>query len=119
MLLDTFYHLRRDYGTVIQYHKSGKGDVNPETGVRDNSADRTFPLDAVIVPVGHMNEWLAKLLGRVEKIGTCFLIRVSDIPAGITIESEDYFVHGNLKYKHTEFEDFGGVLYALCGETFT
>lgn len=119
MLLDTFYHLRKDYGTVIQFTKAGKGNIDSETGTRDSSADRTFSLPAVICPTGHLNEWLAKLVGRIEKIGTHYLIRVSDIPSGVQIENGDYFVHGNLKYRQLEFEDFDGVLYAVTGETFT
>lgn len=119
MLLDTFYALRKEYGTTIQFTKVGKGNVDPDTGARDSSADRTFPLGAVLCPVGHMNEWLANLLGRVEKIGTCFLIRVSDIPSGIQIENGDYFVHGNLKYRQLNFEDYSGVIIGITGETFT
>jgi hypothetical protein len=118
-LLDLFYFLKKEYGTVIQYTKPGKGDIDPDTGRRDTSADRTFPLDSVLVPVGHTTEWLLKVLGKVERVTTVYLIRVQDIPAGITIETGDWFVHGNLKYKQPEFEDFGGTLIGLTGKTFT
>lgn len=119
VLLDTFYHLMKDYGTTIIFTKVGKGDVNPETGRRDTSADRTFPLSAVLTPVGVTTEFMLKVIGRIEKVESVFLIRLSDLPSGLAIETGDFFVHGNLKYRNLQYEDFDGVLIGLTGETFT
>ena len=118
-LRSSFYFLRKEYGTTIQYTKVGKGDIDPDTGTRDTSADRSFPLPSVFVPVGHMTEWLLKLLGKVETVETVFLVQTSDLPSGITIETGDYFVHANRKFRNLEFEDFGGALYALTGKAHT
>lgn len=118
MLLDTFYHLVKEYGTTIIFTKVGKGDIDPDTGRRDTSADRTFPLPAVLTPVGITTEFMLKLIGRVEKVESVFLIRLSDMPTGLTVESGDFFVHGNLKYRNLNYEDFDGTLIGLTGETF-
>lgn len=118
-LHQNFYFLRKDYGTTILYSKPGKGDIDPDTGLRSTAADRTFPLPAVFVPVGHMTEWLLKILGKVETVESVFLVQTSDLPPGTTVESGDYFVHGNRKFRNLEFEDFGGVLYALTGKAHT
>jgi len=119
MMLDTFYHLQKDYGTTIIFTKVGKGDIDPETGRRDSSADRQFPLPAVLSPVGLTTEFLLKLIGRVEKIETVYLIRVSDLPSGMTVDTGDFFVHGNRKFRNLQTEDFDNVVLGLTGETFT
>lgn len=119
VLLDTFYHLQRDYGTTIVYTKVGKGDIDPETGRRDTSADRSFPLPAVLTPVGITTEFMLRLIGRVEKFEAVFLIRLSDLPTGLTVETGDFFVHGNLKYRNLQYENFDGVLIGVTGETFS
>ena len=119
LLLTTFYSLHKDYGTTITFTKVGKGDIDPDTGRRDTSADRTFPLPAVMSPVAHTTQFLAKLLGRTEKVESMYLIRVSDLPAGITIETGDFFSHGNLKFRNLVFENSGDVMMELTGDTFT
>lgn len=119
VLLDTFYHLNKEYGTTIQFTKTGKGNIDATTGSRDTSGDRSFPLSAVLAPVGHTTEWLAKLLGRTERIESCYLIRVRDLPTGLQVAPEDFFVHGNVKYRNLKFEDYDGTLILLMGESFT
>lgn len=119
MLLQTFYVLLKDYGTTITFTKVGKADIDPETGKRDASADRVFPLPAVVSPVAHSTIFLAKLLGRTEKIEATYLVRVSDLPAGIKIETGDFFAHGDKKYRNLMFENYDNVIVELSGDTFT
>lgn len=119
MLLQTFYSLVKDYGTTITYTKVGKADIDPETGVRDTSADRSFPVPAVLSPVFHTTEFLAKLIGRTEKIESVYLVRLSDFPSGVKIETGDFFTDGNIKYRNLVFQDYGAVVAELTGDTFT
>lgn len=117
MLLSTFYALRKDYGTQITYTKVGKGDIDPDTGVRNNSADRTVSLPAIQVPVDIGLEWMLKFLGRVEKLKTVFLVKASDLIEKPAVD--DFFTHGIFIYREVQIEDFSGVLYGLAGEAFT
>lgn len=116
MILDTFYFLKKEYGTTIQLTKVGKGEVDLDTGVQTPN-HTTYGISAVFAPVGLTTEFLLKLLGRVEKIESVFLIRLADLPAGLSVEPTDFFVHGNLKYQSLEIEDFAGVVLALTGKT--
>lgn len=118
-LLQTFYSLLKDYGTTITFTKVGKADIDPDTGKRDTSADRTFPLPAVMSPVAHTTVFLAKLLGRTEKVEAIYLIRVSDLPAGVNVETGDFFSHGSKKYRNLTFENYDNVIVELSGDTFT
>lgn len=115
MLLDTFYALHKEYGTRITYTQVGKGDIDPDTGVRSTVADVSVSLAAIQVPVDIGIEWMVKFLGRVEKLKTVFLIK----NPGFTPATGDFFTHGISRYRDCQVEDFGGVLYGLAGETFT
>lgn len=119
MLLSLFYQLRKDYGLKIQYTKPGKGDIDSDTGLRDAANDKTFPLDAVETPVDAQGEFILKLLGKVEKPKTIFMIRVRDLPKGVEVETDDYFTANGLKYKVTGFSTNGGTLIELSGTAFT
>lgn len=114
MLTDTYYFLVKDYGTTITVTKRVKSDVNPETGVR-TAADRDYTIDAIFTPVGIMSDFLANLLGKVEKYSTIFMVLTSNLPEGI--ETTDQITHANVKYRNLTFEDYDTVL-LISGEAF-
>lgn len=119
MLLSTFYELFKEYGLPISYTKPLKGDIDSDTGVRDSSKDKTFNIDAVETPVEHSQFMMMKTLGRWDKPITAFMIRVSDVPKGVTVATGDYFTASGLKYKIKDFTVMGETLIELFGETFT
>jgi hypothetical protein len=113
-LTDTYYFLLKDYGTTITVTKRVKSDVDPETGVR-TAGDRSYTINAVFSPVGVFSEFLANLLGKVEKYSVAYMIQKSDLPEGI--ETTDQITHGNLKYRNLAYEDYDTVL-LVSGEAF-
>lgn len=117
MLLGLFYQLHKDYGLMISYTKPGKGDIDSDTGVRDPAQDKTFTLKAVETPVDHRGDFILKLLGKVDKPGTIFMIQTRDLP--VTPEVDDTFTANGIKYKLTEFSTSGDVIIELIGVSFT
>ena len=113
-LTDTYYFLVKDYGTTITVTKRVKSDVDSETGVR-TAADRNYTIQAVFSPVGVFSEFLAKLLGKVEKYSVVFMILKSDLPEGI--ETTDQITHANLKYRNLALEDYETVM-LISGEAY-
>lgn len=117
MLLSMFYSLVKDNGVQIVYTKPGKGDIDSDTGVRDTSQDKNFTINAVETPVDNQQSFITKLLGKVEKPATLFLIRVCDLP-GIVVETGDYFTANGIKYKVTDSTVSAGTLIELSGTAF-
>lgn len=113
-LISLFYQLRKQFPADLQYVKVLKGEINVETG-KVTDPERIYVLKAVISPAWITTEYLAKLIGRVERLESVFLIKTSDLPVEVT--TTDYFVHNGRKYKNLSFEDMDGALTALFGET--
>jgi hypothetical protein len=116
MLADTFYFLLKDYGTVIQFKKIGKADIDPETGVRSEVEDKIYPISCVYTPIGVMVEFIGGLVGRTERQrATDFLVLTSELPSNLVIEQSDSFTHANIKYTNLTTELYG-TLTIISGE---
>lgn len=98
-----FYFFNKDYGTTILYTRIAKGNVDYDTGIRDDSTKTVFPIPCVLTPKSIYSEFLAKVLGKVEYNKTFFLIRKCDLP--LTPQTDDYFVHGNIRYGQLDIND--------------
>lgn len=117
-LRDLYYFLNKDYGTTITYFKIGKGNIDLDTGVREDKKN-TYPLSAVMIPVKSIfDDFVTKNLGKDEKSKAKFLISKEELPEGFRFETEDYFVHGNLRYGELKIEDYN-ELFLITGTSFT
>lgn len=112
-----FYFFYKDYGTTINYVRIEKANVDYETGQREDKKT-VYPLSAVLTPKTIYSQFIAKVLGKTEFEKTIFLIKKSDLPAGFVLYTDDYFIHGNLRYGNLEIDDALSC-YILMGKAVT
>lgn len=109
----TFYTLYHDYGTVVTIKRLTKRNVDPETGERED--DIGFTADAVFTPVGMVNSYLVKMLGRADEATTVFMVRLN---AGQEVKPSDTVIHGNRTYRELDVQVYG-LIALVAGREYT
>jgi hypothetical protein len=116
MLLGLFYQFRKQFPADIQYVQILKGDFDHDTGKLTNS-EKIYTIAAVLQPIEASLTILKKLEGKVEKLSSVFLFKVSDLP-GVEISTEDFIIYKNKRYKVLTYEKQADVLVSVGVEGF-
>jgi len=101
---DLFYQMNQDYGTTISYTQIGKGDIDLDTGKR-NDVKTALDIRAVIAPKSLYADFLVKVLGKVEYNKTMFLVLKADLPETFIPSTDDFISYNQKRYTQLEFND--------------